>query len=128
MIEKIEKYLTTKNVGWFIFLSILTSHLFVLLGNENAVLTWFSSDDVFYYFKVAQNVAEGYGFSFDGINLTNGFHPLWMAICIPIFSLAKYSLVLPLRLIILVKYQQVAVLVMKSSLIHAGQVVKQLAE
>lgn len=35
-------------------------------------------DDAFYYFKIARNVAKGYGFSFDTINLTNGFQPLWM--------------------------------------------------
>jgi hypothetical protein len=102
MINKLDKYLTTKNISWFIFLSILISHLLILLSNDNAVITWFNNDDVFYYFKVAQNVAEGNGFSFDGINLSNGFHPLWMFICIPIFSLAKYSLVLPLKIIIFI--------------------------
>ena len=35
-------------------------------------------DDAFYYFKIARNVAKGYGFSFDTINPTNGYQPLWM--------------------------------------------------
>jgi len=63
---------------------------------------WFTRDDAYYYFKVAQNISEGNGSSFDGINLANGYHPLWMLICIPIFSLARFDLILPLRILIIV--------------------------
>lgn len=63
---------------------------------------WFVRDDAFYYFKVAQNIVEGNGSTFDGINVTNGYHPLWMLICIPIFALAKYDLILPLRVLLMV--------------------------
>ena len=63
---------------------------------------WFVRDDAYYYFKVAQNVAEGNGSTFDGINITNGYHPLWMLVCIPIFALARYDLVLPLRVLLMV--------------------------
>jgi hypothetical protein len=38
-------------------------------------------DDSYYYFKTAQNIAAGLGSTFDGINITNGYHPLWMMIC-----------------------------------------------
>ncbi len=38
----------------------------------------FIYDDMFYYLKVAQNLAAGNGSTFDGINPTNGYHPLWM--------------------------------------------------
>ena len=41
---------------------------------------WFTRDDAYYYFKVAQNISEGHGSTFDGINLTNGYHPLWMLV------------------------------------------------
>jgi hypothetical protein len=51
---------------------------------------------------VAQNITEGKGSTFDGINPTNGYHPLWMIICIPIFFLARYDLILPLRILIMV--------------------------
>ena len=37
-------------------------------------------DDGYYYFKIAQNIARGMGSSFDGLTLTNGYHPLWMLI------------------------------------------------
>lgn len=61
---------------------------------------WFTRDDAYYYFKVAQNISEGHGSTFDGINLTNGYHPLWMLICIPLFSLARFDLILPLRILL----------------------------
>jgi hypothetical protein len=62
---------------------------------------WFTRDDAYYYFKVAQNISEGHGSTFDGINPTNGYHPLWMLVCVPIFYLAQYDLILPLRILIL---------------------------
>lgn len=40
----------------------------------------FTFDDAYYYFGIARNVAEGRGSTFDGINLTNGYHPLWMLV------------------------------------------------
>ena len=63
---------------------------------------WFTRDDAYYYFKVAENISEGHGSTFDGINVTNGYHPLWMIICIPIFSLARFDLILPLRILLVV--------------------------
>ena len=50
-------------------------------------LTYRTSDDAFYYFKVAGNIVAGHGPTFDQINSTNGFHPLWMLFLIPIYSL-----------------------------------------
>ena len=62
---------------------------------------WFTRDDAYYYFKVAQNISEGLGSTFDGVNLANGYHPLWMLVNIPIFALARFDLVLPLRILLL---------------------------
>ncbi len=42
-------------------------------------------DDAFYYFGIARNVAHGHGSTFDGIDPTNGYHPLWMLIAVPFF-------------------------------------------
>ena len=38
----------------------------------------FFHDDSFFYIKTANNLAQGLGATFDGINQTNGFHPLYM--------------------------------------------------
>ena len=35
-------------------------------------------DDSFFYLVIARNHAAGLGYSFDGLNLTNGFHPFWL--------------------------------------------------
>jgi len=43
-------------------------------------------DDAYYYFGIARNIAHGRGVSFDGIEITNGFHPLWMLTLIPVFA------------------------------------------
>lgn len=42
---------------------------------------WFVYDDAFYYFAIARNVAHGLGSTFDGLHVTNGYHPLWLAAC-----------------------------------------------
>ena len=43
------------------------------------------ADDAFYYFTIARNIARGLGVSFDGIWPTNGFHPLYAGLLIPLF-------------------------------------------
>lgn len=49
-------------------------------------LAFRSTDDSYYYFNVARNIVLGHGATFDGINQTNGFHPLWMLVILPIFG------------------------------------------
>jgi hypothetical protein len=39
-------------------------------------------DDAFYYFTIGRNLAHGYGSTFDRVDLTNGYHPLWQAISV----------------------------------------------
>jgi len=41
------------------------------------------SDDAFYYLEAARRTVEGHGWpSMDGVHLTNGFHPLFMALLV----------------------------------------------
>jgi hypothetical protein len=47
------------------------------------------ADDAYYYFTIAHNLAAGAGPTFDGISWTNGFHPLYELILVPIFSVAR---------------------------------------
>jgi hypothetical protein len=44
-------------------------------------------DDSFYVFRTAENIATGHGVTFDQINPTNGFHPLWMVAAVPLVML-----------------------------------------
>ena len=64
---------------------ILVSAYALTLGPQNAAALF--SDDAYYYFKIASNVAHGLGPTFDGIHLTNGFHPLWLLALVPVFRL-----------------------------------------
>ena len=47
-------------------------------------LSHFVAEDMFYYLTVARNVVDGHIVSLDGRSPTNGFHPLWMLICVGI--------------------------------------------
>jgi hypothetical protein len=95
-----------KRIPWFELLltaAILSISIHAALSDgQNLSLRWFTRDDAFYYYKVAQNISEGNGSTFDGINPTNGYHPLWMLVCVPIFALARFDLVLPLRILLIV--------------------------
>jgi hypothetical protein len=86
-----------------LILIIMGIYLYAALSEgHNFAGQWFIRDDAFYYFKVAQNITEGHGVTFDGINPTNGYHPLWMLVCIPVFALARFDLILPLRVLVVI--------------------------
>lgn len=93
---------------WWIFLQVivvvaaLAGSVYVALTPANSLLRWYNIDDAFYYYKVAQNILAGHGVTFDGINLSNGFHPLWMVVCLLVFWTSRINLIFPLRLLVLV--------------------------
>lgn len=95
-----------KRFPWFetiLIIAVMSISLYAALSDaQNLSWLWFTRDDAYYYFKVAQNISEGQGSTFDGINPTNGYHPLWMLICVPIFAFARFDLILPLRILLLV--------------------------
>lgn len=95
-------FLRTHRFEAIIVLFVLISSLYVAFAPANNLMNWYSTDDAFYYFKTAQNVTEGRGLSFDGIGRSSGFHPLWMLVCIPVFTLARFDLMLPLRVLVIV--------------------------
>ena len=95
-----------KRFPWFeiiLIVVVMSISLYAALSDaQNLSWRWFTRDDAYYYFKVAQNISEGHGSTFDGVDMTNGYHPLWMLVCIPIFALARFDLILPLRVLLLV--------------------------
>ena len=95
----------SKRIRWFelgLIILILGAAIYAALIPDTSLMNWFMTDDAFYYFVVARNITQGFGITFDRIGLANGFHPLWMLICIPVFSLARFDLILPLRLIVFI--------------------------
>jgi hypothetical protein len=66
-------------------------------------LTFFVSDDAYYYLQVARNITHGAGSSFDGMNPTNGYHPLWMLCLLPVYWLWGGAPELALRITLLLQ-------------------------
>lgn len=70
-------------------LSIPSMLLFKLITADTAEIVRMFPDDAFYYFKVAQNIAERGLSSFDGLTVTTGYHPLYtllLAAIVKIFA------------------------------------------
>jgi uncharacterized membrane protein YiaA len=82
----------------FLILLALAWGIF-LLTQPTETLLGFTEDDGFYYLKIAQNISRGDGPSLDGVNLTNGFHPLWQIILVPIARLSGDNPQLMLRIV-----------------------------
>ena len=94
-----------KIIHWFelvIILLILAAHFYVAASPVNSLMNWYRVDDAYYYFTTARNIANGLGSSMDGINLSNGYHPLWMLVCIPVFFFARFDLYLPFRILTII--------------------------
>jgi hypothetical protein len=43
-------------------------------------------DDAYYYFMVAHHTVQSGSASLDGVHVTNGFHPLWWLLLMPVFA------------------------------------------
>lgn len=54
-------------------------------------------DDAYYYYEIARNAALGQGFTFDSIAPTNGFHPLWAWILVPVYWIFPHSAWAPIH-------------------------------
>jgi len=66
---------------------VLLAKLMLVWLAPMSVLVNFALDDGFYYFKIAANIADGKGSTFDGIHLTDGYHPLWAWLLVVVFRL-----------------------------------------
>ena len=70
----------------------------VLADHRSLIANDVYPDDAFYYLRIAGNVLAGRGFTFDGLAPTNGFHPLYLLMVLPIVALSHGDLVLPIHL------------------------------
>jgi hypothetical protein len=73
---------------WFaaLVLAATLARLAYALAAPMVDVIYRSTDDSYYYFNVARNVTLGQGLTFDGMNATNGFHPLWMLCLLPVYA------------------------------------------
>ncbi len=71
------------------------------------------SDDSFYYFQIAKNLAEGQFSTFDGgITRTNGYHPAWALLLTPFYWVFDLESALPA-----IKTFQIALIAIAAALI-----------
>jgi hypothetical protein len=60
--------------------------VFFLSPLEGVLATGMAEDDAFYYLNIAANVTAGHGSTFDGLSRTNGYHPLWLVLLLPVYA------------------------------------------
>lgn len=63
--------------------------LLLLVLPKSFLVSYRLPDDALYYFTIARNLASGNGISLDGVEPTNGFHPLWLLIITPVYWLTS---------------------------------------
>lgn len=77
-----------KKIHYSILLMAFVLRIFIIY--ESAIHNTFMGiipDDSFYYLTIARNIANGLGSTFDQSFPTNGYHPLWMMLILPIMTL-----------------------------------------
>ena len=60
----------------------------------------YPADDAYFYLQVASNIHEGHGSTFNEITRTNGYHPLWMLMCVAGFKLGGGGRLAALHIVI----------------------------
>jgi len=75
--------LTREKAGTWAALVLVLGWITFIWAWGPSILT-LTVDDSFYYLETAVRAARGEGFTFDGIHPTNGFHPLWMWVLVPL--------------------------------------------
>jgi hypothetical protein len=58
--------------------------LVVAWGDLHILVRDATPDDAYYYFQIARNLSAGHAPSLDGEAPTNGFHPLWLLLLLPV--------------------------------------------
>lgn len=80
-----------------------TGCLFAIsLAPISALLNLFH-DDSFFYTVIARNHAQGLGYSFDGLNQTNGFHLLWLWLLSGVGSLIELTGEQGIRIVVMLQ-------------------------
>ncbi len=82
-----------------------SASLAIAFAPLNFILSNTLPDDAFYYFQLARNIAHGFGPTFDGVNPTNGYHPLWLLMLVPVyhyFSSGAVMDIAPIRVALVV--------------------------
>src|SRR5215469_11438999 len=78
------------SAGYWALALIPVAAIFVLAAlSPPMALNDYLSDDAYYYLRVAYNIAHGAGSTFGNLVPTNGYHPLWQLVLVPVFWLVR---------------------------------------
>jgi len=78
------------SVGYWALALIPVAAIFVLATlSPPMALNDYLSDDAYYYLRVASNIAHGAGSTFGNLVPTNGYHPLWQLVLVPVFWIVR---------------------------------------
>ncbi|MCX6356639.1 MAG: glycosyltransferase family 39 protein, partial [Candidatus Aureabacteria bacterium] len=80
--------MSTGKAVLFLILISLIIRLPLCFQPPEVIIPKVVSDDMFYYLTIARNIAMGHGATAGGGNVTNGFHPLWALILVPVAGVA----------------------------------------
>jgi hypothetical protein len=65
--------------------------------------THFVHDDSYFYVQIAANIFDGRGSTFHEVTPTNGYHPLWMLLCVGALAVAGGDKILGLHVVGLIQ-------------------------
>ena len=71
-------------VAWILAVAPVVMVVVYWLAASRERRVYLLEDDAFYYFGVARSIAHGDGSTFAGVAHTNGYHPFWLAVLIPV--------------------------------------------
>jgi hypothetical protein len=66
----------TAFIGIIVYASLIVCRTVIQIWSHDT-FSYFVTDDFYYYFLTAKNFVQSGRSTFDGITLTNGYHPLW---------------------------------------------------
>jgi hypothetical protein len=81
-VQAAQRTLNRVNLGTFLVVVVVSAWIFYTPLRSSTRIMPFVEDDFYYYLKVAQNVASGFGSTFNGITRTNGYHPLYFVVLV----------------------------------------------
>lgn len=107
----------------FLLALALAARIRITLLDFNSLLTSYLTDDAFYYFKIAANIFSMHRITYDGEQLSNGFHPLWLLLIAPLYTPANAGIDFVMRvqwLMLLLQLLTVVALYMTLVRLRAG--------
>src|SRR5215211_8394940 len=79
---------------------VLCAALAIAARPPNAFFNEPLLDDGYYVLTIARRIGLGQGVTYDGTSLSNGFQPLWVFLCAPLFWLTEGERVSGIRYVL----------------------------